>query len=58
MSKITKLFEDAYKSSLSCLVIDDFEAIIEWVKLGARFSNPVLQTLLTFLRTDPPQVIN
>jgi len=54
IGKVTKFFEDAYKSELSCLVIDDFEAIIEWVKLGARFSNPLLQTLLTFLRSEPP----
>lgn len=31
-----QVFDDAYKSKLSCIVIDDIERIIEWVPIGAR----------------------
>jgi len=54
-SKITKIFEDAYKSPISCIVVDDIERIIEYVRLGNRFSNVILQTLLVFMRKQPPK---
>jgi len=54
-SKITKIFEDAYKSPISCIVVDDIERIIEYVRLGNRFSNIILQTLLVFMRKQPPK---
>ena len=46
---IKKVFEDAYKSELSCVVIDDIERLIEYVPIGPRFSNIVLQTLMVLL---------
>lgn len=52
--KITKTFLDAYKSPLSCIVIDDIERLLDYVRVGPRFSNVVLQTLLVLLRRDPP----
>lgn len=51
---ITKIFNDAYKSPMSCVVIDSIERILEWVPIGPRFSNPILQTLITCLRKQPP----
>lgn len=51
---ITKIFSDAYKSPMSCIVIDSIERILEWVPIGPRFSNPILQTLITCLRKQPP----
>lgn len=51
---ITKIFSDAYKSPLSVVVVDSIERIIEWVPIGPRFSNPILQTLITCLRKQPP----
>jgi len=54
-SKITKVFEDAYKSPLSCIVVDEIERLLDYVRIGPRFSNSVLQTLLVFLKREPPK---
>jgi len=51
---INKVFEDAYKSPLSLIVIDDIERLLEYVPIGPRFSNAVLQTLLVLLKRLPP----
>lgn len=53
-SKIAKIFQDAYKSPLSCIVIDDIERLLDYVPIGPRFSNSVLQTLLVLLKREPP----
>jgi vesicle-fusing ATPase len=45
---------DSYKSPLSIIFIDDIERIIEYVPIGPRFSNTVLQTLLVLLKKIPP----
>ena len=49
-----KIFDDAYKSPLSVVVIDNIERILEWVPIGPRFSNAVLQALLVLLKKQPP----
>jgi vesicle-fusing ATPase len=51
---IHKAFLDSYKSPLSLIFIDDIERIIEYVPIGPRFSNTVLQTLLVLLKKVPP----
>jgi vesicle-fusing ATPase len=51
---IHKAFLDAYKSPLSLIFLDDIERIIDFVKIGPRFSNTVLQTLLVLLKKPPP----
>ena len=53
--KIAKVFDDAHKSPLSVIVIDDIERIIDFVAIGPRFSNAILQTLATYLRMPPPK---
>mmetsp|Transcript_3312 Transcript_3312/g.4575 ORF Transcript_3312/g.4575 Transcript_3312/m.4575 type:complete len:733 (-) Transcript_3312:177-2375(-) len=53
-ASLLKLFNDAYRSPLSIIVIDDIERIIEFTPVGSRFSNSVLQTLLVLLRKVPP----
>jgi len=53
-SKITKVFEDAYRSPLSCIVVDDMERLLDYVRIGPRFSNVVLQALLVLLKKEPP----
>ncbi|ELK25272.1 Vesicle-fusing ATPase [Myotis davidii] len=75
-----KIFDDAYKSQLSCVVVDDIERLlakwqrqdllfqicygmygfmdvvcIDYVPIGPRFSNLVLQALLVLLKKAPPQ---
>lgn len=52
---IKKIFEDAYKSQLSCVVVDDIERLLDYVPIGPRFSNLVLQTLLVLLKKPPPK---
>lgn len=52
---IKKVFDDAYKSELSCIVVDDLERLIDFVPVGPRFSNSVLQTLLILLKKFPPR---
>ncbi|NP_001092149.1 vesicle-fusing ATPase [Xenopus laevis] len=52
---IKKIFEDAYKSQLSCVVVDDIERLLDYVPIGPRFSNLVLQALLVLLKKAPPQ---
>jgi len=54
-AKITKYFEDAHKSPLSFVVVDDIERLLDYVGIGPRFSNVVLQTLLVLLKKPPPK---
>ncbi|XP_066554792.1 vesicle-fusing ATPase isoform X4 [Amia ocellicauda] len=51
---IKKVFDDAYKSQLSCVVVDDIERLLDYVPIGPRFSNLVLQALLVLLKKAPP----
>ena len=53
VSQIVKIFEDAYKSPLSLIVLDDLERLIEFIHIGPRFSNHVLQTLLVLIKKKP-----
>ncbi|XP_034271883.1 vesicle-fusing ATPase isoform X3 [Pantherophis guttatus] len=52
---IKKIFDDAYKSQLSCVVVDDIERLLDYVPIGPRFSNLVLQALLVLLKKAPPK---
>jgi vesicle-fusing ATPase len=49
------VFNDAYKSPFSVIVVDSIERILDWVNIGPRFSNSVLQTLLVLLKKPPPK---
>lgn len=48
------MFEDAYKSPLSIIILDDIERLLEYVAIGPRFSNTVLQALLVLVKKSPP----
>ena len=54
-SAIAKAFDDAYKSKLSIVVLDDIERLLEYVAIGPRFSNGILQVLLVLLKKHPPK---
>nr|WCZ58637.1 vesicle-fusing ATPase [Seculamonas ecuadoriensis] len=54
-ASIAKVFEDSYKSPLSIIVLDNIERLVEYVHIGPRFSNAVLQTLLVLLKKLPPK---
>ncbi|MCJ1470531.1 transport between ER and Golgi ATPase protein [Pseudocyphellaria aurata] len=50
-----RIFDDAYKSPLSVVLMDNIERIVEWVPIGPRFSNGVLQALMVLLKKEPPK---
>jgi vesicle-fusing ATPase len=52
---VRKVFMDAYKSELSCVVVDDIESLLDYAPIGPRFSNFVLQTLKLLLKKLPPK---
>jgi vesicle-fusing ATPase len=52
--RITEIFEDAYKSPLSLIILDNIERLLDYVRIGPRFSNAVLQTLLVLIKRNPP----
>ncbi|KAL2979282.1 hypothetical protein AAZX31_13G164100 [Glycine max] len=54
-AQIIKVFEDAYKSPLSVIILDDIERLLEYVPIGSRFSNFISQTLLVLLKRLPPK---
>lgn len=54
-SAISAIFQEAYKSPASLLIIDDIERALDFVSVGPRFSNPVLQTLLVLVKELPPK---
>jgi len=51
---ILSVFEDAYKSRLSAIIIDDLDMIVEYSPIGPRYSNKMLQAILVLLKTAPP----
>ncbi|CAN4087392.1 unnamed protein product [Withania somnifera] len=54
-AQIVKVFEDAYKSPLSVVVLDGIERLLEYVAIGPRFSNLISQTLMVLLKRLPPK---
>ena len=49
---IKQIFDDAGKSELSCIIIDDIERLLDYVPIGPRFSNVVLQALIVLLKKN------
>ena len=43
---IRKIFDDAYKSSVSCVLVDNIERLIDYGPIGPRYSNMTLQVML------------
>ncbi|KAF3602108.1 hypothetical protein F2Q69_00034455 [Brassica cretica] len=54
-ARIAKVFEDAYKSPLSIVILDNIERLLEYTEIGPRFSNMILQTLLIYLNQLPKE---
>lgn len=42
------------QSPLSFIILDEIERLLEYVAIGPRFSNTVLQTILVLLKKTPP----
>jgi len=53
--KLTQAFEDAYRSPLAVVVLDNIERLVSYVKIGPRFSNEILQILLVLIQKRPPK---
>ena len=43
------------QSAFSVIILDDIERLLEYVSIGPRFSNTILQALLVLLKRQPPQ---
>lgn len=52
---IRKIFDDAYRSTLSCIVVDNVERLLDYGPIGPRYSNLTLQALLVLLKKQPPK---
>lgn len=52
---IKKVFDDAYKSHFSCILVDSIERLLDYGAIGPRYSNLVLQALLVLLKKEPPK---
>eukprot|EP01123_Difflugia_compressa_P008855 TRINITY_DN2779_c0_g1_i1.p1 TRINITY_DN2779_c0_g1~~TRINITY_DN2779_c0_g1_i1.p1 ORF type:complete len:413 (-),score=72.22 TRINITY_DN2779_c0_g1_i1:17-1096(-) len=55
VQKINKSFEDAYKSKASIIIVDEIERHLDYVPIGPRFANTVLQALLVLFKKHPPK---
>jgi len=54
VAKISKTFDDAYKSKRSIVILDDLERICAFERVGPRFSNTILQAIKQLVRRKPP----
>jgi vesicle-fusing ATPase len=54
-SAIYNTFEDGYKSPFSIIILDNIERLIEYIRIGPRFSNLLLQTLTVYIKKLPPK---
>lgn len=52
---IRRIFDDAYKSPLSLILIDSIELLVDWNPIGPRFSNVLVQVLKVLIKKEPPK---
>ncbi len=52
-AKIAQTFDEAYKSKSSLIILEDIERLMDFSRVGPRFSNLVLQTLLILIKKTP-----
>lgn len=50
---IQKVFEDAYKCDCGMILLDNIERLLEYVPIGPRFSNAILQCLQILVKQIP-----
>ncbi|KAF4750867.1 hypothetical protein FOZ62_001017, partial [Perkinsus olseni] len=55
VTQLAKTFDDAYKSKYACIILDDIETLCEYVRIGPRFSNAVLQALKVLVTRQHPK---
>jgi vesicle-fusing ATPase len=54
IQEITNIFNNAYKSKISLIIVDCIERLLDYVPIGPRFSNSILQTLQVCIKRIPP----
>lgn len=50
-----QIFDDASRSTLSCILVDNIERLLDYGPIGPRYSNLSLQALLVLLKKQPPK---
>jgi vesicle-fusing ATPase len=53
--QIRRIFDDAYRSSMSCILVDNIERLLDYGPIGPRYSNLTLQAILVLLNKNPPK---
>merc|ERR1712224_841057 len=53
IAAISQIFDDAHKSPLSLIILEDLERLLDYVCIGPRFSNNILQLLFSVLKKRP-----
>lgn len=56
LAKIQKTFDNAYKSPYSIIILDEIERLLDYVRIGPRFSNVILQALFVYLKKYPEHI--
>ena len=51
--QIRKFFYDAHRSQLRCILVDNIERLLDYGRIGPRYSNLTLQALLLLLKKEP-----
>ncbi|KAG7167450.1 Vesicle-fusing ATPase 1-like 2, partial [Homarus americanus] len=52
--RISKIFDDAYRSELSCIFMNDLEHLMGYSPIGPRYQSLVLDALYSLLSASPP----
>lgn len=55
ISKMAKVFDDAYRTPLAMIIIEDIERLLDYVAIGPRFSNNILQALKILISQHHPR---
>ncbi|KAB7498877.1 Vesicle-fusing ATPase 1 [Armadillidium nasatum] len=53
--KINRLFDDAYRSELSCIFMNDLEQLMGYSPIGPRYQSLVLDAMYSLLSSSPPK---
>jgi len=52
--RISRIFDDAYRSELSCIFMNDIEHLIGYSPIGPRYQSLVLDAMYSLLSSSPP----
>ena len=58
MKTSLQVFDDAYKSPFSVILVDNIERLLDYAPIGPRYSNMVLQALLILLKMMPTNKVH